>query len=97
MVKVEVEEDQNTKEEEESHTDVEEADLQAQVEGATTKIQAKAQAKIKHKDRGVINLKSNVVIAKIMGIMQMNVERSKMTWVIKLVETLQKKIRTMVI
>eukprot|EP00253_Pinus_taeda_P026611 PITA_26611 len=47
LVKVEVEEDQMLEEEEEAHTEVEEVALQAQVEGATIKIQVKAQAKIK--------------------------------------------------
>ena len=61
---------------------MEEATLKAQVEGASIRIQAKAQAIIKHKDRGMINLMSNVIIAKIMVIMQMNVERRKMTWVV---------------
>ena len=79
LVKVEVKEDQTTEEEEEAHTKVEEAFLQAQVEGLAIRIQAKAQAKIKHKDRGMINLKSNVIIVKSMGIMPMNVERNKMT------------------
>ena len=85
LVEVEVEEDQTTKEEEESHTEVEEVALQAQVEGAETKIQAKAQDRIKHKDKGMINLKSNVIIAKTMSIMPMNVEGNKMTWVVNLV------------
>ena len=81
-VEVEVEEDQTTKEEEEAHTEVEEAALQAQVEGAAIRIQAKAQAIIKHKEKGMINIKEIVIIAKSMVIMQMNVERSKMKWVI---------------
>ena len=85
MVEVEVEEDQTSKEEEEAHTEVEEAALQAQVEGAAIKIQAKAQARIKHKDIGMINLMSNVIIEKSMVIMQINVERSKMIWVVNLV------------
>ena len=85
MVKVEIKEDQTTEEEEEAHTEVEEAALQEQVEGVAIKIQAKAQARIKRKDRGMINLKSNVIIAKIMVIMQMKVERRKMTWVVNLV------------
>ena len=75
LVKVEVEEDQTTEEEEEGHTEVEEAALQAQVEEVAIRIQVKAQAIIKHKDRGMINLKSNVIISKIMDIIPMNVER----------------------
>ena len=82
FVKVEVEEDKTTEEEEEAHIEVEKAALQAKVEGATIRIQAMAQAKIKHKDRGMINLISNVIIAKSMVIMQMNVERRKITWVV---------------
>ena len=82
MVKVEVEEDQTTEEEEEAHIEVEEAALEAQVEGASIKIQAMAQARIKNKDIGMINLKSNVIITKSMVIMQINVERRKMTWVV---------------
>ena len=82
LAKVEVEEDQNIEEEEEAHTEVEEEALQAQVEGATIEIQAKAQAIIKHKDRGMINLMSNAIISKSMVIMKMNVKRRKMTWVV---------------
>ena len=85
LVKVEVEEDQTTEEEEEAYTEVEEEALKTQVEGVAIKIQAKDQVRIKHKDRGMINLKSNATIAKIMVIMKMNVERSKMTWVVNLV------------
>ena len=70
-IEVEVEEDQTIEEEEETHTEVEEEALQAQVEGAAIRIQAKAQAKIKHNDSGMVNLKSNVIIAKSMGIMPM--------------------------
>ena len=79
LVKVEVKEDQTTEEEEEAHTKVEEATLQVQVEGAATQIKAKAQARVKHKDKGMINPKSNVIIVKSMGTMQINVERNKMT------------------
>ena len=83
--KVEVEEYQTTEEDEETQREVEEVSLQAQVEGAEIGIQAKAQARIKHKDRGEINLMSNVIIAKSMVIMKMNLERIKMTWVVNLV------------
>eukprot|EP00253_Pinus_taeda_P019235 PITA_19235 len=61
LVKVEAEEDHMLEEEEEAHTKVEEVALQAQVEEAAIKIQVKAQDKIKHKARGMINLKSNVI------------------------------------
>ena len=85
FAKVEVEEDQTTEDVGETHTEVEEVALQAQVEGATIRIQEKARARIKHKDRGMINLKSNFIIAKSMAIMKMNVGRRKMTWVVNLV------------
>jgi len=65
-------------EEEEAHTEVEESALQAQMEEAAIKIQVKAQAKIKHKVIGMINLKFNVIIVRSMVIMKMNVERSNM-------------------
>eukprot|EP00253_Pinus_taeda_P035154 PITA_35154 len=55
FVKVEAEE------EEEAHTKVEEAALQAQMEEVAIKIQVNAQAKIRHKVRGMINLKFNVI------------------------------------
>ena len=84
LVDVEVKEDETTKEEEKTHNEVEETTLQAQVEGETTKIKVKAQARVKHKDKGMINPKSNVIIVKSMGIMPMNVERNKMKWVIDL-------------
>ena len=79
MAKVEVEEDQITEEDEEAHREVEEIALQAQVEGAAIRIKVKAQANTKHKDKGMKNPKSNVIIVKSMGIMPMNVERNKMT------------------
>jgi len=81
LVKVEVEEDDMLEEEEEAHTEVDEATLQAQVEGEAMKIQVKAQAKIKNKVRGMINLKSNVITIRSMVIMKMNVERSNVTLV----------------
>ena len=61
-------------EEEEDHTEVDEAAPQAQMQEVAIKIQVKAQAKIKHEVKGMINLKFNVI-------MQMNVERSNMTLV----------------
>ena len=79
LVKVKAEEHHMLEEEEEAHTEVEEAALQAQNEKATIKIQVKAQAKIKHKVRGMMNIKFNVIIVRGMVIMQINVERSNMT------------------
>ena len=61
---------------------MEETALQAQAEGATSRIKVKAQDRVKHKDKGMINPKSNVIIVKSMGIIPMNVERNKMIWVI---------------
>ena len=71
---------------------MDEATLQAQVEGASIKIKAKAQDKIKDKDRGMINLKSNVIIVKSIGIKKMNVGRNRVTWVINPVVISLKKI-----
>ena len=48
--------------------------------------------KIKHMDKDMINPKSNVITVRIMGIMPMNVGRNRVTWIIDLVLTLQKKI-----
>ena len=78
LVKVEAEEDHMLEEEEEAHTEVEEATLQAQVEEVVFKIQVKAQAKIKHKVKGMINFKFNVTTIRSMVIMQINVERRNM-------------------
>lgn len=81
LVKVEEDEDHMLEEEEEAHTEVEEETLQSQVEGATIKILVKAQAKIKNKVRGIINLKFNFITVRSMVIMKMNVERRNMTLV----------------
>ena len=53
--------------------------LLTQVEGAAIRTRMKAQAKIKHMDKGMTNLKSNVIIVRNMGIMPMNVGKRKMT------------------
>eukprot|EP00253_Pinus_taeda_P016759 PITA_16759 len=79
LVKVKAEEDHMLEEEEEAHTEVEQVAFQAQVEEAAIKIQVKAQDKIKHKARGMINLKPNVITVRSMVIMKMNVERRNMT------------------
>ena len=68
-------------EEEEAHTEVEEAALQTKMEEESIKIQVKAQAKINHKVRGMINLKFNFITVRSMVIMQMNIERRNMTLV----------------
>ena len=55
------------------------------MEGATIKIRTKAKVaaskeeKIKHMDKGMINLKSNVIITRNMGTMPMNIRKIKMT------------------
>jgi len=69
LVKVEEEEGQMLEEEEEVHTEVEEASLQAQVEEVAIKIQVKFQVKIKNEVGGMISLKLNVIIVRIMAIM----------------------------
>lgn len=78
MIKVEVKEEKVLEVEERVHTKVEKQSLHAQVEDATLKIQFKIQFIIKHKVRGMINLKFNVITARNMGIMQVNVERNNM-------------------
>ena len=75
---------------------MEEETIQEQVQGEAIIIQAKAEARIMHKDRGMINLMSNFIIAKIMDIMLMNVERNEMTWIIDKMQILQKKIKARV-
>ena len=82
LVKVEVEEHHITEEEAEAYIEEEEEALQVQVEGASIKVQFKAHARIKHKVRGMINLKFNVINVGSMVIMQMNVEIRKITWVV---------------
>ena len=67
LVEVEVKEDRTTEEKGEAHREVDETTLQALVEGATTRIKAKAQDRVKHKDKGMKNLKSNVIIVKKYG------------------------------
>ena len=79
LVEVEVAEDKTPKEEEEAHREVEETSLQAQVEGAAIRIKVKAQANTKHKEKGMINPKSNVIIVRNMGTMSIYVEKNKMT------------------
>lgn len=56
----------------------------------------KAQVNTKHKDKGMTNPKSNVIIVKSMDIIPMNVERNKMTLIIGKMKILQKKIITRV-
>lgn len=65
---------------------------QAQVEEETLKIKIKIQAKIKHKVKGMTSLKFNVIIAKTMGIIRMNVKRNNMILVNKM-KVLERKIK----
>ena len=86
----EVKADQTTEEkvQVEGRKEEEEEALQVEVEGAATKIRIKSKAtankvdKIKHIDKGMINPKSNVITVGSMGIMPMNVGRTRVTWVI---------------
>ena len=83
------EEEVKEKEEEEveARTEVEGTTLHIHMEGATMKIRAMANATASKvdintnmlMDKGMKNPMSNVIIAKNMGTMPMNVERSKMT------------------
>jgi len=75
---------------------VEEKTLQAQIEEVALKIQVKFQAKIKHKVRGMKNLKFNVIIARSMGIMQVNVERNNIT-IVNQMQMSQKKIKIKIV
>ena len=56
-----------------------ETTLQVRVEGAIMRTRMKAQANIKLMDKGMINPKSNFIIARNMGTMPMNVGKRKMT------------------
>ena len=78
MAEAKVKAEQTTKEEAEAKTE-EETALQACVEGATIRTRMKAQANINLMDKGMINPKSNVIIARNMGTMPMNVGKIKMT------------------
>ena len=81
------EEEVKAKEEEEAEakTEKEETSLHIHMEGATVRIKVMANAttiKVDTnmlKDKGMTNPMSNVIIAKNMGTMPMNVKRSKMT------------------
>eukprot|EP00253_Pinus_taeda_P022594 PITA_22594 len=53
--------------------------LQAQSEGAAIRTKMKVQANSKLMDKGMTNPKSNVIIVRNMGTMQMNVGKNKMT------------------
>jgi len=75
---------------------VEEVAPQAQMEEAEIEIQVNDQAKIKHKVRGMINLKFNVIIVRSMVIMQMNVERSNMILITNQMLISQEKIIIMI-
>lgn len=69
------------------------------MEGEVAKARIKAKEiankmeKIKHMGKGMINPKSNVITLIRMGIMPMNLERNRATWVIDPMLTLINKIR----
>ena len=75
---VEAGEEQISEIEEETQIEVEEASHQAQVEEVSTWTQPKIYFKISLKEKGMTNLQSNVIIARNLSIIQMNVERSDM-------------------
>ena len=82
----------------EAKTEDEEIALQILKEGAVIKIRTKAKAaankvdKNMLMDKGMTNPMSSVIIVKNMGIMQMNVGRSRMIWVIDPVQISLEKI-----
>lgn len=78
MAEAEVKAEQTTEKEAETKIE-EETALQVRVEGATIRTRMKAQANIKLMDKGMINPKSNVIIARNIGTMLMNVGKIKMT------------------
>ena len=95
---------EETREEEaEAKIEVEETVQQMFKEGVAIQISTKAKAvaskvvNIMLKDKGMINPMSNVTIVKNMGIMQMNVGRSSMIWVIELVQISLEKISAKII
>ena len=95
---VNAEETIEEKEEAEAKTEEEETTLKILMEGAAIKIRTKAKAvaskveKIKHVDKGMINLKSNVITVRSMAIMPMNIGRNIVTWVIDRLLILLRKI-----
>ena len=78
MAEAEVEAEKITEVEEEAKTEAE-IILLAQAEGAAIRTRMKVQANNKLMDKGMINPKSNVIIARNMGTMPMNIGKSKMT------------------
>ena len=78
MAKANVKAKQTTEEEAEAKTE-EETVLQVRVEGAEIGTRMKAQANIKLMDKGMINPKYSVIIARNMGTMPMNVGKKKIT------------------
>ena len=84
----EVKAEETREEEVEAKTEVEEIVQQMLKEGAAIKIRTKAKEAARKvdnnmlMDKGMINPMFSVIIVKNMGIMQMNVGRSSMIWVI---------------
>ena len=84
----------------EAKTEVEETVQKMLKEGAAIKIRTKAKVAASKGDRnmpmdkGMINPMFNVIIVKNMGIMQMNVGRNNMIWVIEQMQISLEKIPT---
>ena len=78
LAMIEAWEEHILEEEEETQIEVEEEAHQDQVEEASSITQPKIHFKISLKDKGMTNLQSNVIIARNLGIIQMDVERSNM-------------------
>ena len=78
MAEAEVKVEQITEEEVEAKTEVETI-LLAQAKGASIRTRMKVQANKKLMEKGMINPKSSVTIARNMGTMPMNVGKNKMT------------------
>ena len=94
----EVKAEETREEEAEAKTEVEEIVQKMLKEGAAIQIRTKAKAAASKvhtnmpMDKGMINPMSNVIIVKNMGIMQMNVGRSSMIWVIEQMQISLEKI-----
>ena len=94
----EVKEEEKREEEAEAKIEVEETVQQMLKERAAIQIRTKAKAAASKvvrnmlKDKGMINPMSNVTIVKNMDIMQMNVGRSSMIWVIEQMQISLEKI-----
>ena len=99
----EVKAEETREEEAEAKTEVEETFQQMLKEEAAIQTRTKAKAaankveNIMLKDKGMINPMSNITIVKNMGIMQMNVGKSSMIWIIDIVQISLEKISAKII